>query len=61
MSSKRKKYWWLLLIILAFFLLKTNYFRPMSNFGHRRTVKLDMAPGIYVLTIGNVLMKLVRR
>ena len=42
MNSKQKKYWWLLLFILAFFLLKTNYFRPMSNFGHRRTVKLDM-------------------
>jgi len=41
MKSKRKKYWWLLLFLL-FFLVKTNYFHPMSNFGHRRTVKLDM-------------------
>ena len=42
MKSKNKKYWWLLLFLLAFFLVKTNYFRPMSNFGHRRTVVLDM-------------------
>ena len=42
MKSKNKEYWWLLLFLLAFFLVKTNYFRPMSNFGHRRTVVLDM-------------------
>ena len=42
MRTKKKKYWWLLFLLLAFFLVKTNYFRPMSNFGHRRTVKLDM-------------------
>ena len=42
MSTKKKKYWWLLLFLLAFFLVKTYDFRPMSNFGHRRTVKLDM-------------------
>ena len=42
MSKKKKKYWWLLLFLLGFFLVKTNYFRPMSNFGHRRTVTLDM-------------------
>lgn len=41
MKKKNRKYWWLLLL-LAFLLVKTNYFRPMSNFGHRRTVKLDM-------------------
>lgn len=42
MKRKRKKYLWLLIIVLAFLLLRTNYFRPMSNFGHRRTVRLDM-------------------
>ena len=41
MENKKKKYWWLLLL-LGFILLKTNYFRPMSNFGRNRTVTLDM-------------------
>ena len=42
MKTRRKKRWWLLLLLLAVLLVRTNYFRPMSNFGHRRTVKLDM-------------------
>ena len=42
MRSKNNRYWWLLLLLLGLFLLRTNCFRPMSNFGHRRTVKLDM-------------------
>ena len=29
-------------MLLGFFLLKTNYFRPMSNFGRGKTVTLDM-------------------
>ena len=42
MEKSNRKYWWLLLL-LGFILLKTNYFRPMTNFGGRsRTVTLDM-------------------
>ena len=41
MKNNNKKYWWLLLL-LGLFLLKTNYFRPMTNFGHNKTVILDM-------------------
>ena len=41
MEKNNRKYWWLLLL-LGFILLKTNYFRPMSNFGRSRTVTLDM-------------------
>ena len=41
MEDKKKKYWWLLLL-LGLILLKTNYFRPMSNFGRNKTVTLDM-------------------
>lgn len=42
MKSRKNRFWWLLLLLLALLLVRTNYFRPMSNFGHRRTVKLDM-------------------
>ena len=42
MKIRKKKYWWLFVIIFGVLLLRTNFFRPMSNFGHRRTVKLDM-------------------
>ena len=42
MEKSNKKYWWLLLLLLVLILLKTNYFRPMTNFGHSRTVTLDM-------------------
>ena len=41
MEKNNKKYWWLLLL-LGFILVKTNYFRPMSNFGRNKTVTLDM-------------------
>ena len=41
MKQSNKKYWWLLLL-LGFILFKTNYFRPMSNFGRNKTVTLDM-------------------
>ena len=41
MGKSNKKYWWLLLL-LGLILLKTNYFRPMSNFGRNKTVTLDM-------------------
>ena len=41
MEKNNKKYWWLLLL-LGFILLKTNYFRPMSNFGCSRRVTMDM-------------------
>ena len=42
MKKNRKKYLWLLLLLLGLILLKTNYFRPMSNFGRNKTVTLDM-------------------
>ena len=42
MEKKNKKYWWLLLLLLVLILLKTNYFRPLTNFGHSKTVTLDM-------------------
>ena len=41
MEKSNRKYWWLLLL-LGLILLKTNYFRPMSNFGRNKTVTLDM-------------------
>ena len=41
MEEKNRKYWWLLLL-LGFILLKTNYFKPMSNFGCSRQVKMEM-------------------
>ena len=42
MKKSKRKYLWLLLLLLVLILLKTNYFRPMTNFGHSRTVTLDM-------------------
>ena len=30
------------MLLLAYILLKTNYFRPMSNFGRNKMVTLDM-------------------
>jgi len=46
MKAKKRRYWWLLLLLVPFmpvlFFLRTNCFCPMSNFGHRGTVKLDM-------------------
>ena len=41
MEKKNRKYLWLLLL-LGLFLLKTNHFRPMTNFGHNKVVTLDM-------------------
>ena len=41
MDKSKKKYWWLLLL-LGLILLKTNYFKPMSNFGCSRRVTMDM-------------------
>ena len=41
MEKKNRKLLWLLLL-LGLFLLKTNHFRPMTNFGHERVVTLDM-------------------
>ena len=41
MRKKNRRYLWLLLL-LGLFLVKTNYFRPMSNFGRSKTVTLDM-------------------
>ena len=41
MKKKNRKYLWLLLLF-GLFMLKTNYFRPMSNFGRNQTVTLDM-------------------